>query len=146
MKKKIIGLIPTRLNSSRLPNKALLEIQDIPLIIHTYKRAKLSKKIDDVYICCDDEKIYNVAKKYKAKCIITSRHHANGTERIGEAYKSLNQKYDLIVDIQGDEPLISPIHIDQVIAEHIKNYDHADIILPTLLSSQKNNTNIARKI
>jgi 3-deoxy-manno-octulosonate cytidylyltransferase (CMP-KDO synthetase) len=146
MKKKIIGLIPTRLNSSRLPNKALLEIQDIPLIIHTYKRAKLSKKIDDVYICCDDEKIYNVAKKYKAKCIITSRHHANGTERIGEAYKSLNQKYDLIVDIQGDEPLISPIHIDQVIAEHIKNYDHADIILPTLLSSQKNNTNIVKVV
>jgi 3-deoxy-manno-octulosonate cytidylyltransferase (CMP-KDO synthetase) len=56
MKKKIIGLIPTRLNSSRLHNKALLEIQNIPLIIHTYKRAKLSKKIDDVYI----EGIYHI--------------------------------------------------------------------------------------
>jgi len=146
MKKKIIGLIPTRLNSSRLPNKALLEIQNIPLIIHTYKRARLSRKIDDIYICCDDEKIYNVAKKYKAKCIITSKHHTNGTERIGEAYKSLNQKYDLIVDIQGDEPLISPMHIDQVIKEHLKNYDQADIILPTLLSSQKNNTNIVKVV
>jgi 3-deoxy-manno-octulosonate cytidylyltransferase (CMP-KDO synthetase) len=146
MKRKIVGLIPTRLNSSRLPNKALLEIQNIPLIIHTYKRAKLSKKIDEVYICCDDEKIYKTANKYRAKCIMTSRHHTNGTERIGEAYKTLNQRYDLIVDIQGDEPLISPIHIDQVIEEHIKNYDYTDIILPTLLSDQKNNTNIVKVV
>jgi len=48
MKKKIIGLIPTRLDSTRLPNKALLEINNIPLVIHTYKRAKLSKKLDDL--------------------------------------------------------------------------------------------------
>ena len=58
MNKKILGLIPTRLNSSRLPQKALLEIENIPLIIHTYKRAELSKKLDEVYICCDDKKIY----------------------------------------------------------------------------------------
>ena len=77
---------------------------------------------------------------------MTSRHHTNGTERIGEAYKILNQRYDLIVDIQGDEPLISPMHIDQVIEEHIKNYDYADIILPTLLSDQKNNTNIVKVV
>ena len=53
MKEKSIGLIPTRLNSTRLPQKALLEISGLPLIIHTYRRAKLSKLLDDVYICCD---------------------------------------------------------------------------------------------
>ena len=144
-KKNVLGLIPTRLNSSRLPQKALLEINNIPLIIHTYKRAKMSKKLDDVIICCDHKKIYQVAKKFKAKCILTSEHHLNGTERIYEAYKKNGKKYDLLIDIQGDEPLISPTHIDKVVNEHIKNID-ADIILPTLLTKIKNNTNIVRVV
>lgn len=147
MNKKILGLIPTRLNSSRLPQKALLEIENIPLIIHTYKRAKLSKKLDEVYICCDDKKIYNVAKKYSAKCILTSVHHTNGTERIFEAYKNISKikKFDLVVDIQGDEPLVSPYHIDSVIDHHLKNFNY-DIILPTIKSEQKNNTNVIKVI
>ena len=92
MKKKIVGLIPTRLGSTRLPQKALLEINNIPLIIHTYRRAKLSKLLDDVFICCDDKKILRVAKKYKAKAILTSPNHKNGTERICEAYSKLKKK------------------------------------------------------
>lgn len=140
---KIIGLIPTRLNSTRLPLKALLPINNIPLVIHTYKRAKLSKKLDDVYICCDDEKIKKVAKKYGAKVIMTSKNHKNGTERINEAYKKLKRKYDFIVDIQGDEPLISPYHIDKVINFHIKNPEY-DIILPCLPIKPTINTNIVK--
>ncbi len=85
---KVIGLIPTRLNSLRLPQKALLPINNIPLIIHTYRRAKLSKLLDDVVICCDDIKILDIAKKFKAKVMITSKNHQNGTERIFEAYKN----------------------------------------------------------
>ena len=140
---KAIGLIPTRLNSTRLPQKALLEINNIPLVIHTYKRAKLSKKLSDVYICCDDEKIKSVAEKFGAKVMMTSQNHSNGTERINEVYKKLKKKYDFVVDIQGDEPLISPYHIDEVINFHIKNID-ADIILPTLQIKPTNNTNIIK--
>ena len=124
-------MIPTPLRSTRLPAKALLKLNGMPLIIHTYKRSKLAKKLNDLIICCDNKKIFKVAKKYKSKCKLTSIHHKNGTERIAEAYLSLKKKYDLIIDIQGDEPLISPYHIDQVIDFHKKNYD-ADIILPTL--------------
>ena len=145
MKKKVIGLIPTRLNSTRLPQKALLEIKDIPLVVHTFKRSKLSKMIDELYICCDDKKIFNTAKKFGAKCIMTSSHHSNGTERIFEAYKKLNKYYDLVVDIQGDEPLVSPYHIDQVLNFHGKNMK-TDIILPTLKVKSKNNTNIIKVI
>ena len=115
MKKKILGLIPVRLNSSRLNQKSLLLIKKIPLIIHTYRRAKLSKKLDELIICCDDKKIFDVAKKFKAKVILTSKKHKNGTERINEAYLKIKKKYDLIIDIQGDEPLINPEQIDQVI-------------------------------
>ena len=142
---KILGLIPTRLNSTRLPQKALLPINKIPLVIHTYKRAKLSKKISDVYICCDDQKIKSTAKKFGAKVLVTSKNHKNGTERINEAYKKLKKKYDLIVDIQGDEPLISPYHIDKVVNHHIKNIKY-DIILPTIQIKPSNNTNIVKVI
>lgn len=142
---KVLGLIPTRLNSTRLPQKALLEIDKFPLVIHTYKRAKMSKMLDDVYICCDDKKIFDAAKKFRAKVILTSKHHKNGTERIYEAYKKINKSYDLIVDIQGDEPLISPFHIDKVIQAHNIN-NSADIILPTLKIKTTANTNIIKVV
>ena len=77
---KTIGLIPTRLNSTRLPQKALLPINNIPLVVHTYK-AKLCKTLDEVFICCDD-KVKNAAEKFGAKVIMTSKNHTNGTERI----------------------------------------------------------------
>ena len=64
---KVLGLIPTRIGSKRLPSKPLLKIQNIPLIIHTYKRAKMSKLLDDVFICCDDKKILDVAKNLMQK-------------------------------------------------------------------------------
>ncbi len=146
MKKiKVLGLIPTRLGSTRLPQKALLPINDLPMIIHTYRRAKLSKRLDDVAICCDDKKILNIAKKFKAKAILTSPNHKNGTERICEGYQKIKKKYDLVIDIQGDEPLISPIHIDEVIKFHEKNFEY-EIILPTLKVNSFINQNIIKVI
>ena len=142
---KTIGLIPTRLGSTRLPSKPLLEINGIPLIIHTYKRAKLAKKLDDLIICCDDKKIFDIAKKFKAKCILTSKFHNNGTERITEVLINLKEKYDLVIDIQGDEPLISPSHIDKVINFHKKNLE-ADIILPTLKIKLADNQNLVKVV
>jgi 3-deoxy-manno-octulosonate cytidylyltransferase (CMP-KDO synthetase) len=142
---KTIGLIPTRLGSTRLPSKPLLEINGIPLIIHTYKRAKLAKKLDDLIICCDDKKILDIAKKFKAKCILTSKFHNNGTERITEVLINLKEKYDLVVDIQGDEPLISPSHIDKVINFHKKNLE-SDIILPTLKIKLADNQNLVKVV
>ncbi len=141
----ILGLIPSRLRSRRLPFKALLPINNIPLVIHTYKRAKMSKLLNDVKICCDDKKILDIAKKFKADALLTSTHHSNGTERIFEAYLKIKKKYDFIIDIYGDEPLISPIHIDQVINFHIKNPE-ADIVLPYFNIKNTNNTNIVKLV
>ena len=145
MKKKILGLIPVRLNSTRLKKKSLLLIKKIPLIIHTYRRAKLSTKLDELIICCDDKKILEVAKKFNAKAILTSKKHKNGTERINEAYAKINKKYDLIIDIQGDEPLISPTQIDQVIEFHLKN-KNIDIILPSIKLKEISSHNIVKVV
>ena len=143
--KKVIGLIPTRLSSTRLPRKPLIKINKLPLIIHTYRRAKLSKKLDDLIICCDDKKILDIAKKYNAKAILTSKKHKNGTERIHEAYEKIKKKFDLIIDIQGDEPLISPSQIDQVIDFHSNNIK-TDIILLTLKFKNISSYNIVKVI
>lgn len=142
---KVLGLIPSRMESKRLPSKSLLPISGLPLVIHTYKRANLSKLLDKTLICTDSKKIIQTAKKYKSKAIMTSPYHKNGTERIAEAYLKEKNKYDLIVDIQGDEPLISPYHIDEVIKFHIKNFD-ADIVLPTLKINFPDNPNLIKVV
>ncbi len=126
----IIGLIPSRLNSKRLKEKPLLEIDGLPIIVHAYKRAKLAKKLDDVIVCTDDNKIVNVIEKFGGKALLTSKKHKNGTERIYEIAKKI-KKIELIVDIQGDQPLINPESIDKTIEFHKKN-KRFDIVLPSM--------------
>ena len=140
--KKII-LIPTRINSKRLPAKALLEIEKIPMIIHTYKRSCLSKLKDEVFVCTDSKKIIDVCKKYDAKFIKTKSSHKNGTERIAEAAKKLNlRNKDIIIDVQGDEPLINPADIDATISFFLKN--KFDIVVPHIDFRLKNKKNIVK--
>ncbi|MFA0030465.1 3-deoxy-manno-octulosonate cytidylyltransferase [Vibrio breoganii] len=115
---KIIGLLPVRLESSRLPGKALKDVEGLPAIIHAYKRANLAKRLDDVYICTDSDEIIEVAKEHGCNFIKTS-HHRNGSERINEAVKDIDA--DIIINIQGDEVLVDPVHIDQVASEMIDN-------------------------
>ena len=138
----IIGLIPTHLKSKRLPRKALLNLSGLPMIIHTYKRAKKSKKLDDVYVCTDSLEIIKICKQHNAKYIKTSSRPKNGTERIGEAAKKIG-KCKLILDIQGDEPLINPKDIDKVVNFHIKN-NQFDIVVPYQPTLQRNNKNIVK--
>ena len=83
----ILGLIPSRLNSSRLKEKPLLEIDGLPIIIHTLKRALLSNKLDEVIVCTDHKKIYDIVKYHGGNAMITSSKHVNGTERIAEVSK-----------------------------------------------------------
>ena len=128
---KAVGLIPTRFNSRRLPGKSLKMIGNLPMIIHTYRRSKMAKRLKDVFICCDTKEVYQIAHKYNAKAILTSNKHKQGGDRIFEAFSKLNKKYDQIIDIQGDEPLIDPINIDEVVKYHRQNKKY-DIILPNL--------------
>ncbi len=140
--RKVI-LIPTRINSKRLPAKALLEIENIPMIIHTYKRSCLSKLKDEVYVCTDSQKIIDVCKKYEANFIRTKSSHKNGTERIAEAARKLRlKKKDIIIDVQGDEPLINPKDIDATINFFIKN--KFDIIVPHINIRLRKKNNIVK--
>ncbi len=126
----VVGLIPVRLESSRLPNKAILEIAGIPMILHVARRAKLSKTLDRVVVCTDSYKICDMCVKNKIEVILTKNTHTNGTERIAEAANILNlNKETVIVDIQGDEPLLKPYMIDNV-ANYIMENECFDIVVP----------------
>ncbi len=126
-KNKVVGLIPCRLNSSRLPKKALLDIDGLPLIVHTFKRAKLSKKLDRVIVCTDSIEIKRKIEKYGGEAFITSRFHKTGTDRIAEVAKKIKCK--TIIDIQGDFPMLDPKNIDKLVLFHEKN--NFDIVVPS---------------
>ena len=116
---KIIGMIPARLESTRLPRKALLDIEGLPMVIHTCKRAMLSSVLDEVYLVTDNEEIIKVAQKYNIKTILTGTYHKTGSDRIAEA--ALKVDADIIVNVQGDEPLVCPGHIDAIVDPLIKD-------------------------
>ena len=127
---KIIGLIPVRLESGRLPNKAILKIAEIPMILHVAKRAQLSKSLDRLVICTDSYKICDMCIENKIDVVLTKNIHKNGTERIAEAANILNLDNEtIIVDIQGDEPLLEPYMIDNV-ADYLLKNKCFDIVVP----------------
>ena len=97
----ILGLIPSRLNSKRLKEKPLKEIEGLPLIVHTLKRAQLSKMLDKIIVCTDSKKIIDVIKKNGGEAIMTSNKHINGTERIAEVAKNIKQNLSLIFKVMN---------------------------------------------
>lgn len=110
---KVIGMVPARLQSNRLPEKALIDILGMPMVIHTCKRAQLAKTLDDVYLVTDSERIKKTAESYNIKVIMTGSHHKTGSDRLAEACQYVD--CDIVVNIQGDEPLVDPEHIDAII-------------------------------
>ena len=112
MKNRSVAIIPSRLESSRLPNKALKLIEGIPLVIHVLKRCQLSKYLEDVYVATDSNEIADTVKTWGGEVIMTSKDHQTGTDRIAEACKEISA--DIIINVQGDEALLNPDHIDNL--------------------------------
>ena len=127
---KIIGLIPSRLGSKRLPGKALADLSGMPIVVHVAKRALLSDHLDDVIVCTDSQEIIDICNSFGVKSILTSSDCRNGTERIASVANKYD--FDFAIDIQGDEPLVNPYHIDLVAKSISKNTKNEDIIIPTL--------------
>lgn len=109
----VIGVIPARYASVRFPGKALAEIDGRPMIQHVYERARQCQRLTRVIVACDDERIKVAAQAAGAEVIMTRPEHSCGTDRIVEAVQGLEA--DIIVNIQGDEPLIEPQIIDQLV-------------------------------
>ncbi|MBU1165652.1 3-deoxy-manno-octulosonate cytidylyltransferase [Candidatus Micrarchaeota archaeon] len=114
-----IAIIPARLGSTRLPNKPLLDIDGLPMVVHTMKRTMMCKDIDEVYVATCDQEIFDAVIKYGGNAVMTSKNHPTGTDRIIEAISGM--KCDLVVNVQGDEPLVKPEHISDSIKPLIED-------------------------
>jgi 3-deoxy-manno-octulosonate cytidylyltransferase (CMP-KDO synthetase) len=108
-----IGIIPARYASSRFPGKSLADILGKPMIQWVYERANRTKFLDKVIVATDDQRIFDTVTNFSGNVVMTSPTAANGTERVAEVAQNLDSK--LIVNIQGDEPLIDPGVIDQLV-------------------------------
>lgn len=112
----VILLIPARYGSSRFPGKPLAPINGKPMIQHVYERASLAKGLTNIYVATDDERIKATVEGFGGKVVMTSPDAASGTDRINEAIKLLGLKDDdLVINVQGDQPLIDPTAIEQLI-------------------------------
>ncbi len=107
---RAIGVIPARYASVRFEGKVLADICGKPMIQHVWEAAKKAKTLDEVLVACDDDRIYKAVVAFGAKAVMTARAHASGTERIAEAVSDIDVK--IVVNIQGDEPLIHPSMIE----------------------------------
>jgi 3-deoxy-manno-octulosonate cytidylyltransferase (CMP-KDO synthetase) len=113
-KHEVVGIIPARYSSTRFEAKVLADILGKPMIQHVWERAKQSLLLDDLIIACDEERVADVAREFGAKVILTAKGHISGTDRIAEVVNPLDVK--VVINIQGDEPLIHPTMIDNVAA------------------------------
>ena len=111
---RIIGVIPARYKSSRFPGKPLTDICGKPMIWWVYQQAKKVEEFDRVYVATDDERIKAACKEYGLEVIMTSDKHETGSDRVAEVATKVDG--DLFVNIQGDEPVIKPEMIKQVIS------------------------------
>ena len=111
-----IAIIPARMASTRFPGKPMVPIHGIPMIGHCYYRSKMSHCLDDVYIATCDEEIHEYSLSIGATCVMTADSHERASDRIAEAMlkmeKNLGVQHEIVVLVQGDEPMIRPEMID----------------------------------
>lgn len=133
-----IGIIPARYGSTRFPGKPLAEIQGRPMIWHVYQRCLKAKYLDQLLVATDDKRIYDCVLGFGGRAVMTSKNHRSGTDRIAEALEKFeirkpvlrraslpdfrrDPKFEIIINIQGDEPLIDPKAIDLLAKAMVEN-------------------------
>ena len=129
----IIGVIPARLDSKRLPEKILVDLNGKPLIAHTVDRVSESKRLDKVILAIDSKKVERALQEYDFNLVMTSSSHQSGTDRVAEVAKSIPEA-EIIINIQGDEPLINPLVVDSL----INSFNNKNVNIATVLSTQLN--------
>ncbi|MCK5718778.1 MAG: 3-deoxy-manno-octulosonate cytidylyltransferase, partial [Thiomargarita sp.] len=129
-----IVVIPARLESSRLPQKVLADINGQPMLWHVYQRCLQADKVDAVHIATDSEQVAELAQSWKAKVWLTDSSCVSGTERIASIIGQLTA--DIIINVQGDQPLIEPSLINQLVATFEQITPLPDIVTPVSPISQ----------
>lgn len=119
---KIIGIIPARYGSTRFEGKPLALINGKMMIQRVYEQARKADRLAEVAVATDDERIYNAVAGFGGKAVMTSTNHKSGTDRCREVIDKIGEDFDAVINIQGDEPYINPLQINQI-AELISDKD-----------------------
>lgn len=109
---RVVTVIPARYDSKRFPGKPLQIIQGKPMIQWVYERASRARGVDDTIVATDDERIVKEVQRFGGKVEMTSAHHTSGTDRIAELAMTKLSSADVLINVQGDEPLIDPSTIE----------------------------------
>lgn len=109
-----MAVIPARYQSTRLPGKPLADIHGRPMVEHVYRRACDARSLSRVIVATDDIRVFETVRAFGGEAVMTSPHHRTGSERVAEVAAGLRD--DLVVNVQGDEPLLSPTMIDDAVA------------------------------
>ena len=125
----VIGVIPARIGSTRFPRKILADIEGKPMIAHVAERALEAEMLDKVIIAIDSEETQKALSSYKFDLVMTDIGHKSGTDRVAEVAKAIDEA-EIIINIQGDEPLLNPIVIDKL----IKLFDDPTVAMSTAVS------------
>ena len=125
----IVGIIPARIGSKRFPKKILADIDGKPMVVHVAERAKQSKLLEKVILAIDSNEAKQVLSDFDLEIVMTSKDHVSGTDRVTEVVKGLDSA-ELIINIQGDEPLLDPRVIDGL----IKIFDDSTVSMGTVVS------------
>jgi len=143
---KAIGVIPARWASTRFEGKVLAKIAGKPMIQHVFERVKKSEKLDDVLIATDSNEVFQAAEGFGANVVMTRSDHPSGTDRIAEAVKDLDVQ--IVVNIQGDEPLIEHAIIDKLVGalETDRTSVMATVIKVIKDEQELNNPNVVKVV
>lgn len=109
---KFIGIIPARYASTRFPGKPLALLGGKPVIQHVYE--KVATVLEAAYVATDDERIYDVVKAFGGQVVMTRTDHKSGTDRIEEAIEKIGGEWDVVVNVQGDEPFVAKNQLDTI--------------------------------
>lgn len=114
LKKRILGVIPARYASTRFPGKPLADIAGQSMIKRVFRQASMASCLTEVVVATDDQRIFDEVNSFDGRAVMTSSQHTNGTSRCNEVLAKHTDQFDYVINIQGDEPLIDPVQIDQL--------------------------------
>jgi len=143
---KAIGVIPARWGSTRFEGKVLADLLGKPVVQHVWESARKAKALDDLVVACDDERIMKVVEGFGGKAVYTSVDQPSGTDRLAEVINPMDVK--IVVNIQGDEPLVKSIMIDNLVMalEDEKVAQMATMVKRIDDSSELTNSNVVKAI
>jgi 3-deoxy-manno-octulosonate cytidylyltransferase (CMP-KDO synthetase) len=127
---RILGVIPARYGSSRFPGKPLIDLKGKTMIQRVYEGVGKSAMLTDLVVATDDQRIFDEVIRFGGKVVMTAAEHQTGTDRCAEVIRQLDASFDVVINIQGDEPLVDPRQLDSLLAV----FEDASVEIATLAS------------